>query len=88
MNQNRIMTETRPRVLFSVALAALALAGMVTPLIVGYSVDTFGSWNFPLYAMGVFFLLGALCWILIDPTRPVFEEQAEVSLSPALSPQI
>jgi hypothetical protein len=24
--------------------------------------------------MGVLFLIGALCWAVIDPTRPVFEE--------------
>jgi ACS family glucarate transporter-like MFS transporter len=39
-----------------------------------YSVVWFGSWSFPLYVMGGLFLLGAGCWLVIDPTRPVFQE--------------
>jgi MFS transporter, ACS family, glucarate transporter len=50
------------------------LAAMLTPLIVAYSVQWFGSWNMPLYLMGVLFLVGAGCWALVDPSRPVFEE--------------
>ena len=48
------------------------LAAMLNPLIVAYSVQWFGSWNLPLYLMGSLFLLGACCWTLVDPTRPVF----------------
>jgi hypothetical protein len=51
------------------------LAAMLNPIIVAYSVEWFGSWNLPLYLMGSLFLLGALCWAAIDPTRPVFEEK-------------
>jgi MFS family permease len=50
------------------------LAAMLNPLIVAYSVQWFGNWNLPLYLMGVLFLVGAFCWTLIDPARPVFEE--------------
>jgi MFS family permease len=53
------------------------LAAMLNPLIVAYSVQWFGSWNLPLYIMGVLFLLGTACWTLIDPTEPVFAEAAE-----------
>jgi MFS family permease len=49
------------------------LAAMLNPLIVAYSVQWFGSWNVPLYVMGVLFLVGAACWTFVDPTRPVFE---------------
>ncbi len=49
------------------------LAAMLSPLIVAYSVQWFGSWNLPLYVMGVLFLAGAFCWTLVDPARPVFE---------------
>lgn len=51
------------------------LAAMLNPLIVAYSVAWFGSWNVPLYLMGVLFLVGAGCWLLIDPRRPVFADQ-------------
>jgi sugar phosphate permease len=50
------------------------LAAMLNPLIVAYSVQWFANWNVPLYVMGALFLLGALCWTLVDPTRPVFDE--------------
>jgi MFS family permease len=49
-------------------------AAMLNPLIVGYSVKWFGSWNLPLYVMGALFLLGAACWAFVDPKQPVFEE--------------
>ena len=28
----------------------------------------------PLYLIGLFYLAGALCWFLIDPTQPIFDE--------------
>jgi len=57
------------------------LAAMLNPLIVAYSVQWFGSWNLPLYFMGALFLVGAFCWTLVDPARPVFGEVTE-SASP------
>jgi MFS family permease len=50
------------------------LAAMLNPLIVAYSVQWFDSWNPPLYLMGVLFLVGAFCWTIVDPRRPVFDE--------------
>ena len=48
------------------------LVAMLNPLIVAYSVEWFGNWDVPLYVMGVLFLVGAACWMIIDPRRPVF----------------
>jgi MFS transporter, ACS family, glucarate transporter len=50
------------------------LAAMLNPLIVAYSVQWFHNWNLPLYLMGALFLVGAACWTLVDPERPVFSE--------------
>jgi len=50
------------------------LAAMLNPLIVAYSVEWLGSWNVPLYLMGILFLAGAACWLVVDPGRPVFDE--------------
>ena len=64
------------------------LAAMLNPLIVAYSVQWFGSWNVPLYVMGTLFLVGTACWMLIDPSQPIFAEAAEPvpgQTSPALS---
>ena len=53
------------------------LAAMLNPLIVAYSVQWFGSWNVPLYLMGTLFLIGAACWMIVDPHRPVFDEAVQ-----------
>ena len=55
------------------------LAAMLNPLIVAYSVQWFGSWNLPLYLMGALFLVGAVCWTLVDPKRPVFADTLSTS---------
>ena len=47
---------------------------MLNPLIVAYSVQWFNSWNLPLYLMGVLFLVGAVCWMAVDPEQPVFAD--------------
>ena len=47
---------------------------MLNPLIVAYSVAWFANWDLPLYVMGALFLVGAGCWALVDPTKPVFAE--------------
>jgi hypothetical protein len=49
---------------------------MLNPLIVAYSVQWFGRWDVPLYLMGVLFLVGAGCWLLIDPQRPIFADDS------------
>ena len=56
------------------------LAAMLNPLIVAYSVQWFHSWNVPLYLMGVLFMVGAVCWGIVDPQQPIFEEGAEPRL--------
>lgn len=61
------------------------LAAMLNPLIVAYSVQWFNNWNLPLYLMGGLFLLGALCWMLVDPEQPVFGELPVAAPSPARS---
>jgi len=50
------------------------IASLLCPLIVAYSVEWYGSWDLPLYLMGALFLVGAGCWAMIDPRRPVFPE--------------
>jgi MFS family permease len=50
------------------------LGSILSPLAVGYSVKWFGNWNLPLYLLGALFLIGAACWLVIDPRSPVFGE--------------
>ena len=59
------------------------LVAMLNPLIVAYSVQWFANWDLPLYVMGGLFLLGAACWTIIDPRRPVFDAAPETIRSVA-----
>ena len=52
---------------------------LLCPLIVAYSVKRIKSWDLPLYLMGGLFLLGVVCWVLIDPRRPIFGTEGEGS---------
>ena len=51
------------------------IAAIVMPLVVGYSLKLFGNWNAPFYFLAGLFVMGAVCWIFIDPKKPVFEPQ-------------
>ncbi len=57
------------------------IGSLLCPLIVAYSVEWFGSWSLPLYLMGFLFLLGAVCWLIIDPRQPIFDVQPNQSES-------
>jgi ACS family glucarate transporter-like MFS transporter len=50
------------------------VAGILSPILLAYIVDRFGSWNAPLYIVGILFLVGAGCWCAIDPRKPIFEK--------------
>src|SRR6185369_7220955 len=54
------------------------LVAMLNPLIVAYSVAWFANWDLPLYVMGGLFLVGAVCWMLIDPRRAVFGAEPQL----------
>jgi MFS family permease len=47
-------------------------AAMASAPIVGYSVKWFGDWNLPFWLLAGLFLVGALCWLFIDPKEPMF----------------
>ncbi|MEE9229648.1 MAG: MFS transporter [Acidobacteriota bacterium] len=50
------------------------LGGALSPVVVGLCLDRFGSWNAPLLSVGAFYLLGAVCWMVIDPSRQLERE--------------
>jgi len=52
------------------------LAGFVAPWLGGRIVDAGLGWNTFLYTMAAMYLLGALCWPLIDPITPLDPEDA------------
>jgi ACS family glucarate transporter-like MFS transporter len=57
------------------------IAAILSQPIVGYSVKWFGNWNVPFWLLGGLFVVGALCWVFIDPRRPVFVSDAVVTAS-------
>jgi sugar phosphate permease len=50
-----------------------ALSGFFIPFATTFLKDRFGTWDAPLYMMGTLFLVGTLCWLLIDPRKRVFD---------------
>ncbi len=50
-----------------------ALSSVFSPIMVTWLLGQFGEWNIPLYVMGGLFLMGAVCWGLIDPRKRIFE---------------
>jgi MFS family permease len=47
------------------------IGSILSPILVASVVQRFSNWSAPLYLTGVLFLLGALCWLWVDPTTPV-----------------
>ena len=49
--------------------------GFLSPIVTGYIVERTGSWTGSIYAAAADCLVGALCWLALDPLTPL-EEQA------------
>jgi len=47
------------------------LGGALSPILMGWSLDAFGSWNLPLYSVAALYFGSALCWLGIDPESPI-----------------
>jgi MFS family permease len=47
------------------------LGGMLSPVVVGFSLSTWSSWETPLYTVAVGYVLSAICWLGIDPLEPI-----------------
>jgi nitrate/nitrite transporter NarK len=54
------------------------VGGVLSPLVLGVVVQHFANWNAPLYLTGALYLLGAICWLWVDPhTRVTMEPAAK-----------
>ena len=47
------------------------LGGFAAPLVMGYAVQRWGSWNLPFDITAAVYAMGALMWLAIDPNRPL-----------------
>ena len=55
------------------AMNSASQAGaLLCPLLVAYSLKWFGDWNITLYVMGTLFIVGTVCWCVIDPRQESF----------------
>jgi MFS family permease len=52
---------------------ASQFGSLLSPLVVAYTLKWFNNWDISLYVMSALFLVGAVCWALIDPRRNVFD---------------
>lgn len=47
------------------------LGGTLSPVVVGWCLQRWASWNTSLLSVAVCYVLAALCWLAIDPTKPI-----------------
>jgi len=47
------------------------IGGFLSPIVLAYLIRETGDWNTPLNLTGALLLLGAVCWIFINPTRKI-----------------
>jgi nitrate/nitrite transporter NarK len=47
------------------------VGGFLSPIILTVMVNQFGDWNIALRLSGALFLVGAVCWLFIDPRRQI-----------------
>ncbi len=53
------------------------LGGFVSPIVTGYFVEQTGSWSGTFYVAAAVYLVGAVCWLLLDPVTPLEEQVPE-----------
>jgi MFS family permease len=58
------------------------LGGVTSPIVVGWCLTLWGSWEAPLYTVAALYVVAALCWLGVDPTQKL-DVPAEDSLERA-----
>lgn len=59
------------------------IGGFLSPIVLGYIVGRTGDWNLTFYVTAAVYLLGALCWWLIDPVTPLELDEPSPTPAPA-----
>jgi MFS transporter, ACS family, glucarate transporter len=49
------------------------VGGFLRPIILAYVVQHFANWMAPLYVTGGLYFFGGLCWLAVNPTRPIWK---------------
>jgi MFS transporter, ACS family, glucarate transporter len=50
------------------------VGGFVSPIVCGYIVKHTGNWNLSFYVTAGAYVLGAFCWLGMDPVTPLEEQ--------------
>ena len=50
------------------------VGGFVSPIVCGYIVKQTGNWNLAFYVTAVAYLAGGVCWLGMDPVKPLEEQ--------------
>jgi len=45
--------------------------GVMSPVVVGWCLTLWGSWEAPLYSVAGFYVFAAFCWLGVDPSEPL-----------------
>ena len=53
------------------------VAAIAAQPIIGYSLDWFHNWNVPFWLLAGLFVMGAVCWAFVEPTKPVMAEHPD-----------
>lgn len=62
---------------------ASQIGSLLCPLVVAYTLKWYSDWNVSIYIMGFLFLVGAVCWLVINPAHRISADKQEQPL-PAL----
>ena len=54
------------------------IAAILSQPVVGYSVKWFNNWNVPFWLLAGLFVMGAVCWLFIEPRRPIYHHAGDV----------
>jgi ACS family glucarate transporter-like MFS transporter len=54
------------------------VAAILSQPVVGYSVKWFDNWNVPFWLLAALFVMGAVCWLFVDPGKPIYHHAAAV----------
>ena len=52
------------------------LGGVLSPLVLGSIVKHTGNWDLTFYLTGGLYFVGATCWLFIDSTTPLPQDEA------------
>jgi MFS family permease len=52
------------------------IAAIISQPVVGYSITWFGNWNVPFWLLAGLFVMGTICWMFVEPKKPVIAPAA------------